>query len=172
MQKAYPCLFFYQAPEKKGGVIRKGEKYGTCGNCFRWLTRRSTAVGFGRRTVVWNKQESRHKYWATRSSICSFACTAHSFACSGLLASLAPTATLTRSLACSLRSLPRSLEREFLMSQNDLVLSHSTPISIWFWGLAKEEWKSSLTYVWLLCCRSKHHDKWLERNSDYVEARS
>ena len=39
-----------------------------------------------------------------------FARTAHSFACSGLLASLAPSAALTRSLARSLRSLPRSWE--------------------------------------------------------------
>ena len=40
-----------------------------------------------------------------RSPVCSFARTAHSFACSGLLASLAPSAALSRSLA---RSLPRS----------------------------------------------------------------
>ena len=33
--------------------------------------------------------------------------------------------SLIRTLAPSLRSLPRSWEREFLMSQNDLVLSHS-----------------------------------------------
>merc|ERR1712136_362106 len=51
--------------------------------------------------------------------------TAHSFDCSGLLASLAPSAALTRSLARSLRSLPRSWESEFFLSQNDLVLSHS-----------------------------------------------
>ena len=54
-----------------------------------------------------------------------FARTAHLFACSRLLALFAPSAALTRSLARSLRSLPRSWEREFLMSQNDLVLSHS-----------------------------------------------
>ena len=42
-----------------------------------------------------------------------------------VLASLAPSAALTHSLAHSLRSLPRSWESEFLMSQNDLVLSHS-----------------------------------------------
>ena len=75
--------------------------------------------------MVWNKQESRRKYWATRSSVRLFARTAHSFACSGLLASLAPSAELTRSLARSLRSLPRSWESESLMSQNDPVLSHS-----------------------------------------------
>ena len=77
------------------------------------------------RTVVWNRQEWRRKYWATRSSVRSFARTAHSFACSGLLALLAPSAALTRSLPRSLRSLPRSWESEFLMSQNDLFLSHS-----------------------------------------------
>ena len=59
-----------------------------------------------RGTVVWINQEHRRKYWATRSSVRSFARpfarTAHSFACSGRLASLAPSAALTRSLACSL----------------------------------------------------------------------
>ena len=67
----------------------------------------------------------RLKYWATRSSVRSFARTAHSFACSGLLALLAPSAALTCSLARSLCALPRSWESELLMSQNDLVLSHS-----------------------------------------------
>ena len=76
-------------------------------------------------TMVQISQESRRKYWATRLSVRSFTRTAHLFACSGLLASLTPSAALTRSLARSLRSLPRSWESEFLMSQNDLVLSHS-----------------------------------------------
>ena len=76
-------------------------------------------------TMVENRKEHRCKYWTTRSSVRSFARTAHSFACSGLLASLAPSAALTRSLARSLCSLPRSWESEFLMSQNDLILSHS-----------------------------------------------
>ena len=49
-------------------------------------------------TVVQNRQKYRLQYWATCSSVRSFACTAHSFACSGLLASLAPSAALTRSL--------------------------------------------------------------------------
>ena len=75
--------------------------------------------------MVDNSQEYRLKYWATRSSVRSFARTAHSFAHSGLLASLTPSAALTRLLACSLRSLPRSCKSELLMSQNDLVLSHS-----------------------------------------------
>ena len=75
--------------------------------------------------MVDNSQEYRLKHWTTRLSVCSFARTAHSFACSGLLASLAPSAALTRSLARSLCSLPRSWESEVLMSQNDLILSHS-----------------------------------------------
>ena len=59
---------------------------------------RSSVAGSSENTVVWNKQESRRKYWATRSSVRSH------------------------------RSLVRSLahwESEFSMSQNDLVLSHS-----------------------------------------------
>ena len=63
-------------------------------------------------TMVNNSQKYRLEYWATRSSVRSFARTAHSFACSGLLASLAPSAALTCSLACSLRSLPRSWDSE------------------------------------------------------------
>ena len=65
--------------------------------------------------MVNNSQEYRLKYWATRSSVCSFPRTAHSFACSGLLASLAPSAALTRLLARSLRSLHRSWERGFFL---------------------------------------------------------
>ena len=76
-------------------------------------------------TMVENRKEHRCKYWATRSSVRSFARTAYSFACSGLLASLAPSAALTRSLARSLCSLPRSWDSELLMSHNDLILSHS-----------------------------------------------
>ena len=72
-----------------------------------------------------NNQEHRLKYWATRSSVRSFARTAHSFTYFGLLASLAPSAVLTHLLVRSLRSLSHSWESEFLMSQNDLVLSHS-----------------------------------------------
>ena len=46
-------------------------------------------------TLVDNSQEYRLQNWATSSSVRSFARTAHSFACSGLLASLAPSAALT-----------------------------------------------------------------------------
>ena len=84
----------------------------------------------GHRTVVWSKQEKRRKYWATPSSVRSFGRTGHSFACSGLHASLAPSAALTPSLAHSLRSLPRLWDSEFLMSQYDLVLSHSAPVEL------------------------------------------
>ena len=69
---------------------------------------------FCRFTVGQNNQEPRLKSWATRSSVCSFACTAHSFACSGLLASLAPYAVLARSLA---RSLLRLWESFFCMKR-------------------------------------------------------
>ena len=48
-------------------------------------------------TVVQNCKESGRKYWATRSSIRSFTRTAHSFACSALLATLIH--LLARSLA-------------------------------------------------------------------------
>ena len=54
--------------------------------------------------TVWNR-----KYWDTRSSARLFACTAHSFACSALLALLTRPAAPTRSLA---RSLTRSLAHE------------------------------------------------------------
>ena len=53
---------------------------------------------------------------------------AHSLA--PLTRSLAPdSAALTRSLARSLRSLPGSWESEIIMSQKDLVLSHSAMLS-------------------------------------------
>ena len=64
-----------------------------------------------KRTLVQNNQEYRLKYWATRSSICSFACTAHLFACSSQLASLTGCAALTRLLA---RSLCHSLDSKWL----------------------------------------------------------
>ena len=92
-----------------------------------------------RPTVVWIKQESRRKYWANRSSVRSSALTAHSFTCSGLLSSLAPSAALTRLLARSLCSLPRSREREFWMSQNDQSLSHSAALAVF-------------SHTQLLCC--------------------
>ena len=63
-------------------------------------------------TMVENSQEYSLKYWATRSSVRSFARPALLFACSSLLASLACSAALTRSLARSLRSLPSLWDSE------------------------------------------------------------
>ena len=60
------------------------------------------------RTVGQIDQKPRRRYWASRS----FARTAHLFARSRLLALLAPSAALTRSLARSLRSLSHSWESE------------------------------------------------------------
>ena len=56
----------------------------------------------------------RMEYWATRWSVCSFARTAHSFAWSALLASLAHSPALTRSLSRSFRSIPCSWDSEWL----------------------------------------------------------
>ena len=61
-----------------------------------------------------NKQKSRRRYWATRSSVRSFARTAHSFACSVLLASLARSAALSHLRARSLHSLLSLWESEWL----------------------------------------------------------
>ena len=61
-------------------------------------------------TVGQNNLVYRLKYWATRS----FARTAHSFACSAVLALLARSASLTHSLARSLRSLPHSWDSGWL----------------------------------------------------------
>ena len=58
-------------------------------------------------TVGQINQENRLEYWATRSSVRSFARTANLFACSALLASLARSAALT--LARSLTSLTPEL---------------------------------------------------------------
>ena len=57
-------------------------------------------------TLVQNNQEYRLKYWATRSSVLPIIRTAHSFACSTLLASLMGSAALTCLLARLLCSLP------------------------------------------------------------------
>ena len=111
-------------------------------------------------TVVWNKQESRRKYWATSPSICSFARTAHSFVCSGLLASLAPSAVLTRLSACSLRSLPCSWESElfdgYFVCVFFPIFDHSAQVFFWraffaFWrGFILSSAVIMLSVV--LCC--------------------
>ena len=69
------------------------------------LTKTSSATLSDRRakmmyhvTMDQNNQESRLKYWATRSSIHSFTYTSHSFACYTLLVSLARSAALIRLL--------------------------------------------------------------------------
>ena len=61
-------------------------------------------------TIGQTDQKSSCKYWATRSSICSLARIAHSFACSALLALLARSAAL---ICLLVRSLPSSWERGF-----------------------------------------------------------
>ena len=63
-----------------------------------------------RRTVLQNSHKLRRKYRAVRS----FACTAHSFFCSALLASLARSTVLIHSLA---RSLTHSRAREKVNDQ-------------------------------------------------------
>ena len=70
-------------------------------------------------TVVWNEQEKRRKHWATRLSIRSFACTAHSW------------------------------ESELLMSENDLVLSHSAMVG---WQGFLERGSLGYGYGWWLKC--------------------
>ena len=52
--------------------------------------------------MVWNSQDYKLKYWATRSSVRTITLTAHLFACSTLLTSLARWAALARFLARSL----------------------------------------------------------------------
>ena len=74
-------------------------------NC-KGLAARREFVSIRECTLVWINRKYRRKYWATRSSVRSFARTALSFSCSALLAAI------TRPLARSLRSLPSSWESE------------------------------------------------------------
>ena len=63
-----------------------------------------------------NGQEYSLKYWATRSSICLFASTTHSFACSALLsAHFACKLRCAHSFACSLTSLTPSLVGKWII---------------------------------------------------------
>ena len=71
---------------------------------LKFFTSGYATTGFHCTTVVEKRKEHRCKYWATRSSVRLFARTAHSLACSGLLASL-------RSLICSLAHFAHSLAR-------------------------------------------------------------
>ena len=84
-------------------------------------------------TVGQVNQKPRRKYWATRSSIHSFARTAHSFACFRLLASLAPSAALIRSHH-SLHSLPRSWDNKFLDGYFVCFFPFSTIVRLWKCG--------------------------------------
>ena len=58
----------------------------------------------GLQSEVQSSHELRCKYWATRSSVCSFARIPQEFACSVLLASLVRSAALIPLFACSLLS--------------------------------------------------------------------
>ena len=90
-----------------------------------------------RHTVGQNSQELGRKHWATCSSVRSFArsahsfaCTVHSFACSTLLASLARSAALIRSLARFLtHSRARGKENDSMSQKSKrpgfAILSHS-----------------------------------------------
>ena len=91
-------------------------------------------------TVVWINQKSRRKYWATRSSVRSFARTAPSFARSlaplprslalhYLLRSRAPQRSLIRSVAHSAHSLARE-------KVNDWMAIHSVFFSL-FWPILR-----------------------------------
>ena len=78
-----------------------------------------------RRTVAQKSHESRHKYWVTHLSVRQLACTAHSFPCSTLLASLACSTALICSLARSLTDSQAHKKVNDYMSQNWAVLNHS-----------------------------------------------
>ena len=82
-------------------------------------------------TMVQNSLKYRLQYWATHLSDRSFVRTTHSFACSGLLASLAPSAALTRwlahSLARSLTSLTPSLMGKWMIRWLFIVFFYSGP---------------------------------------------
>ena len=67
--------------------------------------------------MVKNNQESRRKYWATRSSVHLFTHKAHSFACSAVLASLMHSAALTHSQACG--------KLNHWMLGNQTIMNHS-----------------------------------------------
>ena len=79
---------------------KKGDRLDCTWTCAHWVEWR------------WNW---RVEYWAIRSSVRSFAHTAHSFACSALLASFARSAALIHSLAPLTRSLRSSWERDLCL---------------------------------------------------------
>ena len=88
-------------------------------NCCKLDT--SYSIIYRPRGLVVNQATTSLWYGSTKNRVVSTGPLASPFACL-----LAP---LTRSLTRSLCSLPRSWESKFLMSQNDLVLSHSATCS-------------------------------------------
>ena len=80
--------------------------------------------------MVDNSQEYRLQYCATRSSVRSFAYTAHLFACSGLLASLAASFALTRSFAES--ELSWAILSVFLsiFDHSEMLICHQIVVSL------------------------------------------
>ena len=106
--------FFRQKQQSHGGIMTPNGSLRIApsspeysGLAFSELSQ-ERAVGDG--IVGQNDQESRRKYWATRSSVCLFTHTARLFACFAIFALLPRSTALTRLLACSLCSLPRSWE--------------------------------------------------------------
>ena len=79
-------------------VLRMRDDFAKAGLSF-WVNAVVDADAAAARIIF---AEGGRKYWATRSSVRSFARTTHSFAYSALLASLARTAALIRSLVHSL----------------------------------------------------------------------
>ena len=97
-----------------------GDIHGTNSNTKKFRTDHQTSHC----TVIQNILKSGRCYWATRLSARSFARTAHSFACSALLASLKRSAALIRSLAPPTHSLPSSWDSGIFMSGFSSVLDH------------------------------------------------
>ena len=81
-------------------------------------------------------EKSRIQYWVTRLSVRSFARTAHSFACSALLASLACSAACTRLLSCFTNSLACGTVNDWMaiLSVFFSILAHSVSVDERFWG--------------------------------------
>ena len=118
--------------------------------CLHYLSSKSSVILFLVFTVGQNNEESRLKYWATRSSLHSFARTTHSIACSTLLALLARSAALTRSLAHSLCSLP-------VLDHSGIPFSCPTPITDLRSNI------ESFNFVFLLrhlCMHASQRERW------------
>ena len=77
--------------------------------------------------MVQHNPESGCKYWVTRSSVCSFAHTGHSFARSAVLALLANSVALIRFLAHSLtpKLVGKIISQISQISQHPVVLNYS-----------------------------------------------